>query len=183
MSQIYKSLTSGPVPPTVPTQFTADDATIAIPATNNLNVFSRDTSANNDNGIETTADPNGSDNLFIELTNRLQGSGNSVGGVTTDLVTFALGATPRTFFFFLDIAAFNSSTPASAGFSTYTTIRTDGITATLIDDTDAITHKDIALLASNAEMVVSGNNAILRVTGVGGLTINWNSVGYYVRSP
>lgn len=30
---------SGPVPPTVPTQFTADDGNHAIPAANNLNVF------------------------------------------------------------------------------------------------------------------------------------------------
>ena len=39
MSQIYKSSASGPAPPTVPTQFTTDDGSKAIPAANNLNVF------------------------------------------------------------------------------------------------------------------------------------------------
>ena len=38
MSQIIKSLVSGPVPPAVPTQFTTDSG-IAVPAGNNLNVF------------------------------------------------------------------------------------------------------------------------------------------------
>ena len=183
MSQIYKSLASGPVPPDVPTQFTTDDGSIAIPAANNLNVLSRDTSVNNANGIQTTADPNGGDDLFVELTNRLQGTGTTVGATTADLVTFSLGATPRAFFFYFDVAGFNSTTPAAAGFSTYTTARTDAATATIVDDTDAITHKDAALLAADVNVVASGNNIIFRVTGVAGLTINWSTVGLYVRAP
>jgi hypothetical protein len=38
MSQIIKSLLSGPVPPAVPLQFTTDSG-IAVPAANNLNVL------------------------------------------------------------------------------------------------------------------------------------------------
>jgi hypothetical protein len=38
MSQIIKSLASGPVPPSVATQYTTDSG-IAVPALNNLNVF------------------------------------------------------------------------------------------------------------------------------------------------
>lgn len=38
MSQVIKNLASGPVPPSVPTQFTTDNG-VAVPALNNLNVF------------------------------------------------------------------------------------------------------------------------------------------------
>ena len=51
MSQITKTLTSGgPIPPTIPTQFTTDNG-IAVPAANNLNVFG---------GIGITTDGSGS---------------------------------------------------------------------------------------------------------------------------
>src|SRR3546814_11782108 len=43
---------------------------------NNLNLLSRDTD-NNNNGIQTTADPNGGDDFFIELTNRVQEIGRA----------------------------------------------------------------------------------------------------------
>jgi hypothetical protein len=48
MSQFFVGVTAGSLPPSVPLQFTASDATIAIPAGNNLNVFGA-------NGATTTA--------------------------------------------------------------------------------------------------------------------------------
>jgi hypothetical protein len=182
LSQIYKSSSTGPSPPTVATQFTADDSTVAIPSSNNLNVFSRDTTDNNVNGVQTTADPNNSENLYVEITNRFHASGSTVGATTDDLVTFALGGSARTFLFNFNVAGFESSTPASAGFNTYTTVRTDGATATIVDDTDAITHTDSALTSTKAEVIASGNNAILRVTGEAGLTVSWTTVGTYIRT-
>jgi hypothetical protein len=97
-------------------------------------------------------------------------------------VTFALGGSARTFLFNFNVAGFESSTPASAGFNTYTTVRTDGATATIVDDTDAITHTDSALTSTKAEVIASGNNAILRVTGEAGLTVSWTTVGTYIRT-
>jgi hypothetical protein len=183
VSQIYKPGSgSGPIPPTVPTSFVTDVNSPAIPAANILNEIGGFTSVNNANGIQTDGS-SGSNTLTIQITNRLQGTGTTVGATTADLYTFALGATPRTFIIEANIAAFNSTTPAGAGFSTYSTIITDGATATVIDDTDAISHRSPALIAADAEIIASGNNAILRVTGVAGLTINWSSVGTYVRAP
>src|SRR5574338_1329814 len=106
MSQFFIESTAAPPPPVVPTQFTTDDGTIAIPVANNLNALSRDTTADNPNGIQTTADPNNGDNLYTELTNRLQGTGTTVGAVTTDIFTFDLGAAPGTYIIDCNIAAF-----------------------------------------------------------------------------
>lgn len=61
MSQFFVGVTAGSLPPSVPTSFVADVG-IAIPAANILNVKGGP-------GIETEADPNGSNNLFINLTN------------------------------------------------------------------------------------------------------------------
>lgn len=60
MSQIIKDLTAGPVPPTVATSYVTDSGT-AVPAANILNV-------NGGDGIEVSANPNGSNNILISLT-------------------------------------------------------------------------------------------------------------------
>lgn len=170
--------TSGPVPPSVPTSFVTDSGT-AVPAANILNVITNDTTANNANGIQDTGSGN---TVTIFLTNRFHGSGTTVGATTADLVTFALGATPATYIFEITTAAFNPSTPAGAGYKTYATIRTTGVAGTLIDDQDSIINEDAALVTSDDNVIVSGNNAIFRVTGVVGLTIDWVTVGTYVRA-
>ncbi len=60
MSQIIKNLASGPVPPSVPTSFVTDSGTV-IPALNVVNVHGGA-------GITVTANPNGSNNMLISLT-------------------------------------------------------------------------------------------------------------------
>lgn len=61
MSQVIKNLASGPVPPSVATSYVTDSGT-AIPSANVLNV-------NGGNGITTSANPNGSNNLLITVIN------------------------------------------------------------------------------------------------------------------
>ncbi len=178
MSQIYKPLSSGPIPPSIATSYVTDSGT-AVPAANVLNIFTNDTTDNNANGIQDTGSGN---TVTILLTNRFHGSATTIGATTADLVTFALGATPGTYIFEINTAAFNPSTPAGAGYKTYATVRTNGIAGTLIDDQDAIINEDAALVTSDDNVVISGNNAIFRVTGVAGLTIDWVTVGTYVRA-
>lgn len=54
------STTSGPVPPSVPTKFTADDGNFAVPSSNNLNVFG-------DVGINTFIPTPGGNTLKIKV--------------------------------------------------------------------------------------------------------------------
>lgn len=168
---------TGSVPPSVATTYTADDATTATPVANNLNVFSDDSTANNNNGVRTTA---AGDTLTVQLTNRLQDETSTVGAVTADAVTFALGASPGVFTFDINISAFESATPLGSGYKIFGTVRTTGAAATLIGTPDKVVHEEGALSAANADLVISGNNAIIRVTGVVALTINWGTTATYV---
>lgn len=178
MSQIHLSSGSFPPPPIVATTYTADDATTATPALNNLNLFSNDSTSYNANGISSTA--SGS-TVTYRLNNRVQGTTSTVGAVTGDVITFAMGATPGTFKFNVDIAGFDSSTPTGAGFGVEVCAITDGATCTVID-TDVTRQRAAATNATDCTAVASVNNLIFRLTGQAGLTINWSASGIYERA-
>lgn len=170
------SISAAPLPPEVPTTFTADSGS-AVPVANNLNVFGIDSTANNNNGILTTGS---GATLSVVITNRLQAQGSAAGAVNTDLVTFDLGATPGTYTFDICVSGFESTTPASCGYQLFGTVRTDGASATLVGTPDRIANEEAALTACQAALVVSGNNAVIRVTGTAGLTVNFGTVATYV---
>lgn len=174
------STTAGPVPPAVATQYTASDATIAVPAANNLNLFAVDSTSNNDNGITTTA--SGS-TVTTLLTNRIQNIGTTNGAVNLDLISFSLGATPSNYTFEVRVTAFSALTPAGAGWSLFGSVRTTGAAATIAPVVDKIDSKEVALAAADVNFIASGNSFVLRVTGVVGVTdLNWSAVGLYTRA-
>ena len=170
------SISAAPLPPDVPSSFTTDDG-VAVPVANNLNVLGADTSDNNNNGISTEGS---GDTVTVLLTNRLQGTGSTVGAVDTDIVTFALGATPGTYTFDITVAGFESTTPAGCGYQLFGTIRTDGATATLVGTPDRIANEEAALITCQSALLASGNNAVIRVTGTAGLTVNFGTVATYI---
>lgn len=75
MSQYYRRVEGGS--PTVPTSFVTDDGT-AVPAANILNV-------NGDTGVTVSANPNGSNNVLISITNVADNYVNVVGPITYDV--------------------------------------------------------------------------------------------------
>lgn len=121
---------------------------------------------------------------FVSLNFKVVGTGTTVGATTADLITFALGATPANFIFDANVSAFATAgvgSPAGAGYSLFGSTRTTGAAASLVGTPDKITNEEAALATADANLIVSGNNAILRVTGVAGLTINWKVVATYVE--
>lgn len=181
MSQIIKPSSGGVLPPAVATSYVTDINSPAIPAGNVLNVIGGFVNTNNSNGIQTDGSAP-SNTVTIELTNRLRGTGTTVGAVTADLLTFSLGATPSTYVMDCNFVGFEASTPSGAGYSIFGSVRTTGAAASLVGTPDKINNEDPALIACNADLVVSANNAILRVTGTAGLTINWVVVATYVKA-
>lgn len=177
MSQIYKSLVSGPVPPTVATSYVTNDGT-AIPAANVLNVLGLDSTENNANGILTRANPDLSNNLDIFITNRLQGSITTVGAASADIVTF-VPTVVGTYSLEYRTAAYNTTSLLGAGYSMFGAIRYDGVNSNICDTFDEILNEEGAMTAVDIEVVISGSSVILRATGYLAQTINWSSVGLY----
>lgn len=179
MSQAgVNNTTSGPVPPAVPTSFVADVGGSAVPAANVLTVPGGTTTANNTNGIRTSA--SGS-TLTMQLTNRIPGSATTTDAVTPQtLYTFDMGATPGTYTFFVRIAAFNSTDALGAGYTSFAIVRTTGAAGTLLGSTVAIADEEGAMSGVLVENNVSGNNYVLTATGLAGKTINFVALTEYV---
>jgi len=178
MSQFYIGVTAGSIPPAVPMQFTADDATVGVPVANNYNILSRDTTDDNSNGIQTTVDPNGSDSHYIELTNRVQGTATTVGASTGDIITFTPSVV-GTYAFEFRIAAYNTTSSLGAGASVFGAIRFDGVNTNICDLFDEINNDEGAMSGTDLAVVASGASMILRATGYAAQTINWGAVGLY----
>jgi len=103
------------------------------------------------------------------------GSVTTIGAVTGDVITFPLGVTPGMWTFVAISSGFDSATPSAGGYEVIGSARTDGVTATIVGVPDTTDNEDPAFNAADIDIIASGNNAILRVTGVAGLTINWTA--------
>ncbi len=169
--------------PVVATSFTTNLGT-AVPALNVLNVTALDVTTDNVSGIQTrggVSTVSGATNdLEIQLTNRLQGTATIVGAVTGDLITFDLGAVAAVYRFEFDVAGIDTGTDDGVGYSVDASVRTDGAAATVIQEPNIDSDEDASLTGASIDIVASGNNAILRPTGVAGQTINYSAVGLYV---
>lgn len=102
-----------------------------------------------------------------------KGTADTIGAVTADLITIPLGLVAGTYQFEARAKAFESTTPAGAGYNIYATFTTDGASATLVGNQD-IFNEDAALSTADAYFVASGNNAVLQVLGVAALTLHWS---------
>lgn len=184
MSQFFVNTGGGGGGPTVPTQFTTDFQAnqtapngTAIPAANNLNVLGG-------SGISTYVDPNNGDNLFIKVQNSTTDTGTTVNLQTITLSTIDC-STEGTYFFTTQLAAYSSAGAGdSLGGVLYTTVMSKGGVLTVIDDTDSIAHRSANFsgpgVTIDYEIVASGTDAVLNVTGEAGFTINWGAFTVYV---
>lgn len=179
MSQIFKSVAPGNLPPSVPTSFVTDDGA-AVPAGNVLNVLGGTSNIDNPNGIETQADPDTGNNLQFVLTNRLTGTGSSANAAVTDLITFPLQGTAGVYRFEFKIAGRDTGTGDGVGYTMFASARTTGTAATVIATPFLDNDEDASLIMGSVDFVASGNDVIVQVTGVTGQTISYSAVGTYV---
>lgn len=179
MSQIHSPTQVNPPPPSVPTMFVTDDGT-ANPLVNTLNVNGVESDEINPNGILTRANPDLSNNLEIVLTNRVSGVGSTNSATPLTIAILALGATPGVYNFDIQVAGYDVTDTAACGYFISGSIRTTGLAAVVVGTPDKITNEEAATIACDANLVVSGNSALVQVTGIAGKNINWRALAQYI---
>ena len=152
--------------------------TVVPDASNEINILAVDTEVYNANGISTSG--SGS-TLTVLLNNRVKGTAQTVGAVTSDIITFDCGATPATYHFNISISGYEDDTPSSAAYDIDIAIRTTGTAAVLIDS-DLTPQEEAALAACDVTVSVNLNNLIVTILGSAGLTVDWTASGYYQRA-
>ena len=96
----------------------------------------------------------------------------TLDATNADLLPIPLGAVPATYRLTATVSAYESTGPSGAGYTVLGTFITDGVTARLVGNQDLFEEHD-PLVDADAFFVASGNDAVLRVLGVAGLTIVW----------
>ena len=155
----------GPVPPTA----------------NNIFVLGGESSVNNTNGITVIGNP-GTSTETVTLTNRITGSTTTSDGAgqTQVFSTFALGATPGTYLFDTNIAAFNKTASLGASYKVSVTRRTTGAADFGIEPDTFIQKEEGAMIGVSVTVLTSGNNFSISVTGLSGNVIDWVALTTYV---
>lgn len=177
MSQIYKSSASGPPPPGTVVTLTGDTGTNPVPpdGAGNINAFGDPTAP----GIVTRGNV-ASNTVFFGLEQpTICGTGQTINTGTADLVTLPLGASAATYTLTANVAG-KAATQSGIGGTLFGVVRTNGVTATIIDTIDTVTNSDLVLAGASFTFVASGGSVILRATGSLGTVINWNGCVTYV---
>ncbi len=134
-------------------------------------------------GVETYFDPMAPNTVYVKIKNATLNTGQTVDAATIDLSTIDCSVA-GTYFFTTQMSAYSTDGTQAVGGELYTTAISDGATLTIVDDTDAISHRTAGLSGSGStvdyQIVASGTNAILQVTGEATFTINWGAITVYV---
>ncbi len=176
MSQIYKSLASGPTPPSFLTGIITDSqdanvTAISQPNPQTVSATANKIQLNGDNGIITYQLPNlvGSTNVVQVAFQR--GNGQTVGAATTTLLSLGT-STDTAFTLQILFCGFSDNNLGIGGYALASFINVAGV-LTLVDILDYLLNTDPSLAASAINISASGTNVVISATGVLGRTINW----------
>lgn len=168
-------------------QFTTDDGSEAIPVAGNINIFGAQTAENNDDGIQTTADPSSliptrpldaGDTVYIALTNRQTGTTTTNDDTLTTVITFApdSGGSPATFYISGNVVALCTTNGSGGAYSFTGGYVSDGAVITEIGVEYHDQFEELVLEASDIFLTTDGTNILVQVMGIDLLEINWNAL-------
>ena len=173
MSQIYKGGVSST--PAVPTSFNTDlqdtvtsaltaSTGVVVPQTNMLRL-------GGDNGIKTYELTLSPGELSIGF---IRGSEQTTDAVTVTPVITQATNTDSTMTVQIIAAGFCTTNKDSVGIYGTAVINNTAGTAFLVNTVDLIKNSEASLATCNLTITTSGADFIVNVTGVAGLTINWD---------
>ena len=175
MSQIFKPEASSPPPPGF-VEFLQGTTGGAVPPNAGDVIFVLPDPAAP--GIETNGNP-GTNTIFIGLMQpTVCGTGQTVNTSTVTLVTLPLGGSAATYTLSAQVAG-KAATQSGVGGSLFGVVRTDGITATVINVVTPVRESDLVLAGASFTFTASGGNILLTATGSLGTVINWNGCVTY----
>lgn len=185
MSQFFVGVSAGNLPPEVATSYivdlNGDDGTspgTAIPSSNELLISGASTLLNNENGIETIASPNLSNEIFITLTNRTHNTLTTTDAIPTLLVNLALPE-DGVYTFNVLVSCINTTDNSGASYNLFFGIILTAGVATKLGLEDKIVNEAAGMAACDVSVSVSGGNAEVFATGLAGKTINWAALTTY----
>jgi len=144
----------------------------------NINVVGGTLSTGVGGGITTVGNLS-ANTLTLSLTSYSSQTVTTTDATPNNSMTIALGAVPGVYTFDINVSAFDVTDTAGAGYSLFGTIRTTGAAAVLVGVPDKIINQEAAMATSNVILTVSGNNAVIQVTGVAAKTIDWKAITFY----
>lgn len=123
---------------------------------------------------------NGNGRIDFSISNAIiGGTVITVDNAIADAITFSLGSVEGTYQINCRVSAIATvGGPLGAGYELVGTVSTDGISSRVIGTVDKTVNEEGILggnPGSDANIVVSGNDAIVRVLGTTGTTIKWRA--------
>ncbi len=172
MSQFFKDITAGTLPPTVPTSFTTDVQDLTIPAlpaaTGTVAPVANVLRVGGQDGIQTYQTGNAGD-LLIAFVSR---GGQTIGATTVSLIVpVNLNSTETYQVLVAGLADNNDGIGAFGSF----VVKNIAGTASIVGGgtVSLVVHKDASLITGNVTVTVVGSNVSINVLGVAGRTIDW----------
>jgi hypothetical protein len=148
------------------------------PTANNINVVGGSSIVNDANGITVIGNPGTSTETFT-LTNRPQGQVTTSDATPTNIITFAAGAVAGTYAITGQVDAYDLTDVAGAAYFFTAGIRTTGAATVLIGAQFSTEFEEAAMVPSDIDILVSGNNILVQVVGIAGKTIHWDAIFTY----
>jgi hypothetical protein len=168
MSQIAMITSPGSVKTDVETLTGDTGGAVGVDAAFNINLLTGD-------GLTSTGSP-ATNTITFSLDGYTEGTAQTVGAVTADVITLDLGAVASSWIIETKVTGFDGATPSGCGYNLICSAKTTGLVASLNAVPDKTVVESPALVACDVNMVAVGNTIVIRVLGVAGLTLNWKAV-------